>query len=68
MEITKDMLLLEALRSGNTAAMAKVLNDYGMHCLGCALARHETVEQAALSNGVDVDEMVEALNIAAKSE
>ena len=53
--ITKDMLIADALFS------------VGMHCLGCALAHNETVEDAANAHGVDVDELVEKLNEAAKS-
>ena len=38
----------------------------GMHCLGCALAHNETVEDAAIAHGIDVDELVEKLNEGAK--
>jgi len=67
MEITKDMLISEALKSGNTGAMADVLFGFGMHCLGCAMAKQETLEQAAEVHGIDLDEMMAALNEAAKS-
>lgn len=63
--ITKEMLIADALKKGNTEAMAEVLYSFGMHCLGCALSRGETIEQAAAVHGVDVDEMVAALNEAA---
>lgn len=63
--ITKDMLIAEALQQGNMDAMADVLFSFGMHCLGCALSRGETIEQAAAVHGVDADEMVKALNEAA---
>ena len=63
--ITKDMLIAEALQQGNMEAMADVLFSFGMHCLGCALSRGETIEQAAAVHGVDADEMVKALNEAA---
>lgn len=65
MQITKDMLIADALKQGNVEAMAEVLFSFGMHCLGCALARGETIEQAAAVHGVDADEMVAALNEAA---
>ena len=65
--ITKDMLIGEVIRQGNSQAIAEVLMDVGMHCLGCAMARGETVEQAALVHGVDVEELVERLNEAAES-
>lgn len=64
--ITKDMLIGEALQQGNMEAMAEVLFGFGMHCLGCALSRGETIEQAAAVHGVDPDEMVAALNEAAQ--
>ena len=64
--ITKDMLIADALRQGNTEAMAEVLYSFGMHCLGCALAHGETIEQAAAVHGVNPEEMVAALNEAAK--
>ena len=33
----------------------------GMHCMGCALASGETIEQACAAHGVDPDEFVEGL-------
>ena len=36
--------------------------QFGMHCLGCAIAHGETVEQAAEVHGIDVDALIEALN------
>ena len=64
--ITKNMLIGEVLEEGNQNAIAEVLYGVGMHCLGCALASGETVEQAAMVHGVDVDELVAQLNAAAK--
>lgn len=61
-KITKDMLIADALNAGNSEAIAEVLVNFGMHCFGCALARGETVEQAAMAHGVDIDTMVDALN------
>ena len=34
----------------------------GMHCLGCPSSRGETVEQACMVHGVDVDALLEKLN------
>jgi hybrid cluster-associated redox disulfide protein len=65
--ITKDMLISDVLKFGNVEAMAEVLYSFGMHCLGCALSRNETVEQAATVHGVDPDEMVQALILASQS-
>ena len=41
---------------------APVVMQFGMHCLGCAIAHGETVEQAAEVHGIDVDALIEALN------
>ena len=34
----------------------------GMHCLGCPSSRGETVEQACMVHGVDVNALLEELN------
>lgn len=34
----------------------------GMHCLGCPSSRGETVEQACMVHGVQVDELLERIN------
>ena len=41
---------------------AKVLSEMGMHCLGCPSATVETIEEACLSHGVDVEDMLKKLN------
>ena len=44
------------------AKLRPLLTSFGMHCLGCPMSRMETLEQAAMVHGVDVDAMVEELN------
>ena len=34
----------------------------GMHCLGCPASRGETVEEACMVHGVDVNELIEKIN------
>lgn len=65
-KITKDTLIADALNAGNQRAIAEVLYGVGMHCFGCALAKGETVGDAAMVHGVDVDELVAQLNAAAQ--
>ena len=60
--ITKDMLISEAVRQGNSEAIAAVLMGVGMHCLGCALAHGETVGEAANVHGADLQKMLDELN------
>jgi hybrid cluster-associated redox disulfide protein len=64
--ITGDMLISEAIRQGNSEAIAEVLYGMGMHCLGCAFARGETVKEAAEVHKLDVDELIKKLNEAAE--
>ena len=34
----------------------------GMHCLGCPASRGETVQQACMVHGVDVDDLLQQVN------
>lgn len=63
--ITKTMTIKEVLTLCPDAA--PVFLSLGMHCLGCAMAHGETVEEAAHAHGHDADELVEKLNAAVKS-
>ena len=58
--ITKDMTIGEILRTN--PAVAPILMEAGMHCLGCAAAHGETIEQACQVHGIDPDELIERLN------
>ena len=48
--------------------LATVLMGFGLHCFGCPMSQMETLEQAAMVHGVDVDLMVEKLNEALQSK
>ena len=58
--ITKEMTIADALKL--KPAIAPVLLSKGMHCLGCSIAHGETVEQAAEVHGINIEELVLALN------
>lgn len=58
--ITKDMTIREVLQKDPRTA--DVLMKYGMHCLGCPSATGESVGQAAMVHGIDVDKLMEDLN------
>ena len=58
--VTKDMNIGEII--DNASETIPFFLDLGMHCLGCPSARGETVEEACLVHGVDVDEFVVNLN------
>ncbi len=62
--ITKDMTIMQVLQTNR--ATADVFASYNMGCIGCLAAHGETVEEAAIHHGIDVDEMVTKLNEACK--
>ena len=41
---------------------ANILLEAGMHCLVCPASQAETLEEACMVHGIDVDELVEKLN------
>lgn len=57
--ISKDMTIGEILRTN--PAVAPVLLQAGMHCLGCPSAQGETLAEAAMVHGIDVDELMEKI-------
>ncbi|MBQ7581315.1 MAG: DUF1858 domain-containing protein [Lachnospiraceae bacterium] len=59
-EITKDMTIGEILRT--TPDVAPVLMEAGMHCLGCPASQAESLEEAAMVHGLDVDALMEKIN------
>lgn len=46
----------------NAPEKAEILLQAGMHCLGCPASQEETLEEACMVHGIDVDELVEELN------
>lgn len=41
---------------------AEILLKEGMHCLGCPASQAETLEEACMVHGIDVEELVKKLN------
>ena len=58
--ITSDMLIGDILRDHPEAA--PVLMDCGMHCLGCPSAQMESLKDACMVHGMNVDEVVKVVN------
>ena len=59
-EITKDTLIGDILDADR--GTAKYSLEMGMHCLGCPSARGESIEQACMVHGVDVNSLVDEIN------
>ena len=60
MEITRETLISEII--DNCPQAFPVFQEIGMHCMGCAMASGENVEEACAAHGVDVDKFVEKVN------
>ena len=59
-KITKDTLIADCLKMNPNSG--EILMSVGMHCLGCAMAHGETIEQAVNAHGHDLDVLLEKLN------
>ena len=55
-QITKEMTIGEILRTN--ADVAPVLMEAGMHCLGCPSAQAESLEEAAMVHGMDINDLM----------
>ncbi|HHU91360.1 MAG TPA: DUF1858 domain-containing protein [Clostridiaceae bacterium] len=60
MKITKEMTIGEVIRLN--PKVVPVLMSFGMGCVGCPSAQMETLEEAAQVHGMDINEMLDALN------
>lgn len=60
MKIEKTTKIGELLE--NSPEKADILLEAGMHCLGCPASQEETIEEACMVHGIDVDEIIENLN------
>ena len=61
-QVSKEMTIGEILAIN--PMMAPILMEIGMHCLGCPSAQGETLEEAAMVHGIDVELLVEKINAA----
>jgi len=57
--ITKEMTVGEIMRK--SPDVAPVLMNVGMHCIGCPSAQGETLEEAAMVHGLDIDEIMSVI-------
>ncbi|MCE5297683.1 MAG: DUF1858 domain-containing protein [Methanoregulaceae archaeon] len=61
MEITADSTIYDLLKAKPESA--EVLFKFGMGCVGCAIARGETIREAAMVHGIPLEELMAALGI-----
>ncbi len=60
MVINKNMTIGELLMMDDM--IAPVLMKAGMHCLGCPSSQMETLEEACMVHGINVDHLVSQIN------
>ena len=58
--VTKDTLIGDILDMDRDTA--PYFLEMGMHCLGCPSALGESLEEACMVHGVDVNELIEKIN------
>lgn len=58
--ITKDSLIGEILKEKPGAP--EILMSFGMGCVGCPSSQMESLEQAAAVHGLNIEELLVALN------
>lgn len=58
--ITKDMTIGEVVSADSSKA--QVLMSFGMGCVGCPSAQAETIGEAATVHGINLDDLLDALN------
>jgi len=63
-KINKEMKIEEILQEYPESV--EVFLKHGFHCLGCAAASFENLEDGTKAHGIDVNKLVEELNKAVK--
>jgi len=58
--ITKEMTIGEIINVNPD--VVPVLLNAGMHCLGCPASQGESLEEAAMVHGIDVDELMKQID------
>lgn len=56
MTISKDMTIGELLRVDEN--IVPILMRAGMHCIGCPSAQGESLEEAAMVHGMDINDLM----------
>ena len=59
-KVDKQMVISEILQINS--GLIPILLDSGMHCLGCPSSQLESLEEACMVHGIEVDPLVDQLN------
>ena len=58
--VNKDMFISDVLNLNQ--GTIPIFMQNGLHCLGCAMASGETIEEACAVHGLDCDTLISELN------
>ena len=60
MTVTKEMTIGQIIMIDQ--GIIAILLNYGMHCIGCPSAQGESLEEACMVHGLDVEPLVNEIN------
>jgi len=60
MEIVKEMRISDVLAIAPETA--EIFMGFGMSCFACPMGEDETIEEAAMVHGIDLNELLKMLN------
>ena len=58
--VTKDTVIGDVL--DYDSSLAEIFFGVGMHCVGCPSAAGETLEEASMVHGMDIDKLLSDIN------
>ncbi|MBU1245494.1 MAG: DUF1858 domain-containing protein [Nanoarchaeota archaeon] len=64
--ITKEMAIGEIVQK--YPETVEIFFKFGLHCVGCHAAQYESLEQGAEMHGIDIKELLKALNASIKKK
>lgn len=64
--ISKDMTIAEIIQTNQN--IIPILLDSGMHCIGCPSAQGESLEEACMVHGIEVEDLLEQINSCLSAE
>lgn len=65
-QITGDMIIADIIRVDQN--IVPILMESGMHCVGCPSSQAETLEEACIVHGMDVNTLLTRINTFLKEQ
>ncbi|MDO5733435.1 MAG: DUF1858 domain-containing protein [Eubacteriales bacterium] len=59
--VTKDMTITDVLMLDD--GLIPIFFEHGLYCIGCMMASGETIEEACMVHGMDLDDLLETINV-----